>query len=228
MRLSAPNVVIVACGSLALTGCGGLLETTIPAPQTYVLRLPPAATTATAAAATPAAGSLRVQRPEAGPGLDSEHIALLRSERRFDFYAASRWAAPAPDVLESILVEQLRGSGMFPAVFDDATPYAPHYNLRCGMSRFEADYTGGGHDPSVHVVLDCTFGRHRDRALLGNFTAAGAAAAGDDRLTAVVAAFEAATAKAVAELEQKLAEALAAEQAGARQKVDNPDTSISR
>jgi len=211
MRFSA---LMVACGSLALTGCGGLLETTIPAPQTYVLRLPPA--TATATAAAPTAGSLRVQRPEAGPGLDSDHIVLLRSERRFDFYAASRWAAPAPDLLESILVDQLRGSGMFPAVFDDATPYAPHYNLRCGLSRFEADYNGGARNPTAHVVLDCTFGRHRDRALLANFTAAGAAAAGDDRLAAVVAAFEAATATSVAELERKLAEALAAEAAATR------------
>ena len=150
---------IAACGSLALAGCGGLLESTIPAPQTYVLRLPPKAVSGV----TSTVGSLRVQRPEAGPGLDSEHIALLRSDRRFDFYAATRWAAPAPDLLESVLVDQLRGSGLFKAVFDDATPYAPKYNLRCGLSRFEADYTAGGRAPTVHVSLDCSFGRHRDR-----------------------------------------------------------------
>ncbi len=43
-------------------------------------------------------GSVLVQRPEAGPGLDSDRIVLLRSDSRFDFYAASRWAAPAPDM----------------------------------------------------------------------------------------------------------------------------------
>jgi len=197
----------VACGSLLLSGCGGLLETTIPAPQTYVLRLPPSAS----GAASPTSGSVRVQRPEAGPGLDSEHIVLLRSDRRFDFYAASRWAASAPDVMESVLVDQLRGGGMFSAVFDDATPYPPKYNLRCGLSRFESDYTAGSGNPTIHVSLDCTFGRHRDRTLLANFTATGSVVASDDRLGAVVAAFEGATAKAIAEVERNLGEALAAE-----------------
>jgi cholesterol transport system auxiliary component len=209
MRFSA---LLVACGSLALTGCGGLLETTIPAPQTYVLRLPPSAS----GAGTPTSGSVRVQRPEAGPGLNSENIVLLRSDRRFDFYAASRWAAPAPDLLESILVDQLRGSGMFSAVLDDASPFAPKYNLRCGLNRFEADYTAGGRNPTVNVALDCTFGRHRDRELLANFTAAGSAVASDDRLGAVVAAFEAATAKAVADIEMHLGEGLKADQPATR------------
>jgi ABC-type uncharacterized transport system auxiliary subunit len=98
-------------------------------------------------------------------------------------------------------------------VFDDAAPYAPKYNLRCGLSRFEADYTADGRAPTINVSLDCTFGRHRDRTLLGIFTAQGSAAASDDRLGAVVAAFEVATAAAVAQLEQRIAEALAAEQA---------------
>ena len=205
------RALTLACGSLALAACGGLLESTIPAPQTYVLRLPPR----TAPAGAQTVGSVRVQRPEAGPGLDSEHIALLRTDRRFDFYAATRWAAPAPDLVESVLVDQLRGSGMFSAVFDDATPYPPKYNLRCGLSRFEADYTAGGRAPTVRVALDCTFGRHRDRALLANFSAQGSTAASDDRLGAVVAAFESASAAAIAELEQHTAEALAAEQASA-------------
>jgi len=205
----------VLLGLTALSGCGSLLETTIPAPQAYVLRLP-----ARSAPATPVAtgGSVRVQRPEAGPGLESDRIALLRSDQRFDFYAAARWAAPAPDIVESVLVEQLRGAAMFSAVFDDSSPYPPNYNLRCGLSRFESDYTSegkgaGGAEPTVHVVLDCTFGRHRDRALLGNFTARGSAKASDDKLGAVVAAFESAAAIAVGELEKHTADALAADRA---------------
>jgi cholesterol transport system auxiliary component len=173
----------------------------------YVLRLPPQQ----ASGPTPTTGSLRVQRPEAGPGLDSDHIVLLRSDRRFDFYAASRWAAAAPDLLSSVLVDQLSGSGQFTAVFDDATPYAPKYNLRCGLSRFESDYTAGGRAPTIHVSLDCTFGRHRDRTLLGIFTAQGSAVASEDRLGAVVAAFEAATGAAIKQVEQHVGEALAAE-----------------
>jgi ABC-type uncharacterized transport system auxiliary subunit len=154
---------------------------------------------------------VRVQRPEAGPGLDSDRIVLLRSDRRFDFYAASRWAASAPDVMESVLVDQLRAGGVFDAVFDDSTPYAPRYDLRCSLARFESDYTGNAHAPTVQVALDCTFGRHRDRALLANFTARGSAPATDDRLGPVVAAFESATAQAVSQMEKEISNALTSE-----------------
>jgi cholesterol transport system auxiliary component len=209
-RPTTTRVLALLAGSL-LAGCGGFFESELPSPQAYVLRVPPRATPA--AIPSGSSGTLRVQRPEAGPGLNSEHIALLRSDRRLDFYSATRWAAPAPDLLESLIVDSLRGSGLFSAVFDDSSPYAPHYTLRCALSRFEADYTAGGDAPTVHTALDCTLGRHRDRVLLANFMAQGSAVAGADRLSSVVAAFEAATAAALAELQRESAAALAAEPA---------------
>ena len=213
MKVRRPGgpLAIALLGLSALAGCGSVFESSIPAAQAYVLRLPPPASRAEGAAA----GSVRVQRPEAGPGLDSDRIALLRSDRRFDFYAASRWAAPAPDLMESVLVDQLRASGAFTAVFEDTSPYPPRYNLRCSLARFESDYSSNGaaagSAPVVQVALDCTFGRHRDRALLANFTARGSAPARDDRLGAVVAAFESATVQAVGQMEKEITTALAAE-----------------
>lgn len=210
--LAARHVAFVLAVT-ALGGCGGVFESEIPAAQAFVLRYPQRA--ATAPSTTPR-GSVLVQRPEAGPGLDSDRIALLRSDNRFDFYAASRWAAPAPDMVESVIVEALRAGGSFSAVFDDTSPYAPRYSLRVAIRRFEADYSiegkgAGGRAPTVHVELDCTLGRHRDRELLGTFRVQGSAVASEDRLTAVVAAFEAATAAAMAQLEQQTAAALEAE-----------------
>jgi cholesterol transport system auxiliary component len=206
------RILAILSTSFALTACSGVFESKLDAPQAYVLRLPPA--TAPAAAAN--AGSVLLQRPQAGPGLDSDRIALLRSDQRFDFYAASRWAAPAPDLIESVMLDALRATGAFSAVFDDASPYAPVYNLRCGLRRFESDYTSerggaGGRAPTVHVALDCTLGRRRDRELLASFTAQGSAVAGEDRLNEVVAAFEAATATAMKELGRATADAIAAE-----------------
>ena len=204
------SIGLAALLTALLAGCGGVFESSLAAPQTYVLRMPasaaPAGTNGQAGA-----GSLLVRRPEAGPGLDSNRIALLRSDRRFDFYAASLWAAPAPDVIESVVIDALRGSGTFTAVLDDASPFVPRYDLRITLQRFEADYTAGGDAPTVHVVLDCTLGRHRDRALLSSFTARGSAQAGEDRLGSVVAAFEAATNSAMAELARATSAAIAAE-----------------
>ena len=202
------RVLAVSSAALLLGACGGLLETTIPAPQSYVLRLP--ARTPSAAAAR--GGTLLVQRPEAGPGLESDRIVLLRSDNRFDTYAASRWAAPAPDMLEALMIDGLRGGGAFSGVFDDSSPYAPRYVARCAMRRFEADYTAGD-TPTIFVALDCTLGRHRDRSLLASFTAQGSAPARADRLNDVVAAFSTATQAAVGELERQAAAAVANEPA---------------
>lgn len=201
--MTKPLAAIAAVLPLALAGCGSVFESKLAAPQTYVLRLPVATPPAAAGV-----GSILVQRPEAGPGLQSNRIALLRSDSRFDFYAASLWAAPTPDVVESVIVQALRGTGAFTAVFDDASPYAPDYDLRVTLRRFEADYTAGGGAPTVHVVLDCTLGRHRDRALLASFTAQGSARAEEDRLSRVVAAFEAASAAAMDELARVASEAV--------------------
>ena len=195
--------------ALACAGCGSLLDSKIPAPQSYVLRLP--AREATTPANTQPAGSVLLQRPKAGPGLDSDRIVLLRSDSRFDFYAATRWAAPAPDMLASFIVDGLRAGGSFSAVFDDTAPYAPKYDLRCTLRRFESDYTKGGGAPTVFVAFDCTLGRHRDRELLSSFTAQGSAAARADRLNDVVAAFESASTAAVSELEKQAAAAVANE-----------------
>jgi cholesterol transport system auxiliary component len=210
-RFSLPWLGALALAPM-LSGCGSLLESKATAPQSYLLRMP----VRTVEVATTPAGSVLLQRPEAGPGLDSDRIALLRSDQRFDFYAASLWAAPAPDLVESVIVDALRAGGAFAAVFDDSAPFAPRYDLRVTLRRFEADYTSSGGAPEagppmVHVVLDCTLGRHRDRALLASFTAQGSSRAGDDRINAIVGAFQAATAAAVAELERALAAALAAE-----------------
>ena len=204
MNLQVSSLLL---GTVVLASCSGVFDSSLPAPQAYVLRMP----SRTAPAPATSAGSVLVQRPEARPGLGSDRIAVLRSDRRFDFYASSRWAAAAPDLVESLIVDALRAGGAFSSVYDDSAPYAPRYALRCTLRRFEADYTAGGRAPTVFVALDCTLGRHRDRELLASFTAQGSAPASDDRLSAVVAAFETATTSAVNELERATAAGIANE-----------------
>jgi len=201
------QTLLVLPVSLSLTACGSVFESDLAAPQAYVLRLP----LAPAPEANGDAGRVVVQRPEASPGLESERIALVRSEQRFDFYAASRWAAPAPDVIASVMIDALRATGAFSAVLDDSAPFAARYSLRCMLRRFEADYTKERGAPTVFVALDCSLGRRRDRELLASFVAQGSARATEDRLNAVVAAFETATAAAMSELGRAASAAVANE-----------------
>ncbi|MFZ1906814.1 MAG: ABC-type transport auxiliary lipoprotein family protein [Steroidobacteraceae bacterium] len=215
MRLS--GALLTACAALAVTGCTGLFHSTAPPEQTYLLRAPapPAAAAPAvppgAALASPAAlPSIRVSQPGADPGLNSSRIILVQADHRLNFYSGSRWAGPVPDLVEALTVETLRASGGWQSVQDADSPFPSDYLLRIRVRRFEADYTGGGPAPEVHVVLDCVVGQREGREVLASFIAQGSATAAADRMSAVVAAFEQATDEALTSLAQQSHTAVAA------------------
>ena len=70
------------------------------------------------------------------------------------------------DQVETLAVEKLRGSGLWQSVADSTSPFPSDYILLVNVRRFEADYTGGGVAPDVHVVLDCIVGRREEREVV--------------------------------------------------------------
>lgn len=194
--------------SVALSGCGGLFHSDARPDQVYYLRA--TALEKGPAAATPLAASLRVLRPTAAPGLNSPQIVLLQSDRRMSFYLASRWPVSAPDLVEPLAVEKLRGSGMWRSVGDSTSSFPSDYVIQVMIRRFEADYTGGGPQPDIHVVLDCIVGKREGRDVVASFLAEGSAQAGTNRLGAVVAAFETATNTALDSMAMQTATAVRA------------------
>jgi ABC-type uncharacterized transport system auxiliary subunit len=219
-----------------LAGCSGLFESKAKPEQTYYLRAPAARTASTssqagasAATATPAIpASVRVIRPVAGPGLDTSRIMLVQADHRMNFYSASRWPAPAPEVIETLAVQTLRASGAWASVGSSGSPFPSDYLLQVYVQRFEADYSEGGVAPVVHVVLECVVGRREGRAVLATFTAAGSAAAAANRLGEVVMAFEQATGVALEALSQQTEQAVRADVQRGAQNADKPLASISR
>jgi cholesterol transport system auxiliary component len=176
---------------VALSGCGGLFHSNARPDQVYYLRA--SALDKGSAFAEPLVASVRVVRPTAAPGLDSPQIVLLQSDRRMSFYLASRWPTSAPNLVESLAVEKLRGSGLWHSVSDSTSSFPADYVIQVMIRRFEADYTAGGPAPDIHVVFDCVVGKREDREVVASFLAEGSAQAGTNRLGAVVAAFETAT-----------------------------------
>jgi cholesterol transport system auxiliary component len=154
------------------------------------------------------AASLRVNRPTANPGLDSPQIILVESDRRMSFFTASRWPAPASNMLEMLAVEKLRASGTWASVADSSSAFPSDYVLQTTIRRFEADYTGGATAPEVNVVIDCIVGKREGREVVANFLAIGTAQATTNRMSAVVPAFEAATNAALDSMAAKTAQAV--------------------
>lgn len=182
----------------AAAGCSGLFKSDVAADQIYLLRAAPAE----APAPQPNAPSLRIGRTLAAPGLDADRVVLVRSDHRMDYYAASRWVATIPQMVEDLAAETLRNSGAWASVHDSQGAFPTDYFLQIDIRRFEADYTGGT-DPKVHVVLDCTLGRRADRERLSHFVAEASAPADANRMSSVVAAFESATRTALATIAER-------------------------
>ncbi len=197
---------IAACAA-ALTGCSAGLHSSAPPLQSYVLR---AADPAPQAARTslPKA-TLRVLYPTAAPGLDSEHIVLLQADRRLSYYAATRWAAALPALVEQLAADTFRRSGAWRAVEDSRGVWSADYFLQLDIRRFEADYTGGAGPPVVHVAFDCTLGRRAaEQEVVATFVAERAVDAEQNRLGAVVDAFERAADGALSEAAERAQSAI--------------------
>jgi cholesterol transport system auxiliary component len=218
--LLARRGVPLLCAILA-GGCSGLFHSTAQPEQTYYLRAPAAAagngapSAANGAQGSPPApaASLRVSRPLADPGLDSSHIMLVRADHRMNFYAGSRWAGSAVDVIEALAVETLRASGAWRSVEDSSSPFPSDYLLQVAVRRFEADYT---------------IGTRAGRDVVATFLASGTALATANRVGDVVSAFEQATGAALGALSQQAAQAVRAAAERAAQNEDRPTPSSSR
>ena len=206
-RAAAPRPAVALslamAALIALGGCSSLLPSGGAAPVTYVLR-PAIAADAPSAPAPPSgrasALSLQVQRVAAAPGYARDELLLTRPDRRLDVYAASRWPDALPVVVERLVVDALRQHGGWSVVHDAAAPFAADQLLRVTVRRFDAEYAGAGGPPVVRVVLDATLARRGDRTVSAAFTAEASSAAAEDRMSAIVAAFERASGEALTEL----------------------------
>ena len=205
---TAMRALLPVMALLTLGGCSGLLSSRSAAPVTYVLRPAIAADAVSGAASSSgpmSAPSLQVQRVAAAPGYSRDEILLTQPDRRLDVYAASRWPDALPVVVERLVVDALRQHGGWSVVHDAAAPFAADLLLRVTVRRFDAEYTTVGGPPTARVVLDATLARRGDRAVLAAFTVEASSAAGEERMSAIVAAFERATGEALSALTRQVA-----------------------
>jgi cholesterol transport system auxiliary component len=180
---------------MALCGCSGLFHSSAPGVQLYVVQPPPApsVSTADAVAADRAPRStgatLRIARPLAAAGLNTDRIALLRSGNRLDYYALARWSAPLTDVVSDLLLEEFRADPLWSAVVDERGTLNAGYLLQTSIDRFTADYTPQSSAPTVRVELHCLLLRRSDGVLLGSFAVSRSEPAPENRMASVIAVF---------------------------------------
>jgi cholesterol transport system auxiliary component len=187
------RLALVMVLALSGTGCAGsLLGPSGEAPEIYRLEVADAAGDA---ARLPLA--LGVARPRAAVSLDTERIAVVQPDNRFDYFAGVRWSEPAPQMLQAVVVRALQSEGRYEVVVAAPNRVPTDLLLDIELRRFEAVYAAGGAAPSVRVEFQATMVDPRQGRRLSSVVASAEVVAADNRRDAVVDAFQRATAEAV-------------------------------
>ena len=190
------------------TACvGSVLKSDNEAPDLYRLAAP----SASGAGAGPAlAQAITVARPRSASSLDTERIAVTTPGHRFDYLAGARWADAAPQMVQQILVDTLNAGGRFATAVAAPSRVPTDLLLDVELRHFEASYASVGEPPRVLVELQGNLVDVRRGARIASFDSRAEATAARNDRTAVVAAFEDATARAAQDAALRAAEAAAA------------------
>ena len=189
-------LVLGVCGWAAAC-TGSLFQSKVVAPSTYLLSAPAAAS---AAAPAPLAGDLAVLKPRVRAGLDTDRIAVLYPDRRLQYFADARWSGSLDDVVQDLAVQAFRNGAQLKNVSADASVFGSGYWLEIEIADFQAEYASAGAPPTINVRLLARVGSAGTRHILGSFNAGARQTATDNRLTAIVDAYERAVNAALAEI----------------------------
>jgi cholesterol transport system auxiliary component len=203
---ACPAALLGAVLAVAVGACtGSFFKSSAPPTSTYMLSV--TAEVEAGAVAIPA--DLTVLMPRVRTGLDNDRIAALYPDRRLDYYAAARWSGPLDEVVQDLALQAFHGR--FRNVGTDSSAFNGGYWLEIEVVDFQADYTGSapGAGPTAHVRLRARVGNGGDRRVIGEVEADARQAAADNRLGAVVAAYEVAAQRALGEIVQKSTQTLA-------------------
>ena len=187
------RLAMVLSLSLVSAGCAGtLLGPSGEPPEVYRLEI---AAVAGAAERLPLA--LAVARPRAAASLDTERVAVVQPDSRFDHFAGVRWSEPAPQMLQALIVRVLQSDGRYEVVVAAPSRVPADLLLDVELRRFEAVYARGVEAPTVRVELQATLVDPRRGRRVSSLVATAEAGAESNRRGAVLEAFERATGESV-------------------------------
>jgi len=196
-------LMLLALAPLCSACTGSLLESKLPVNLAYVLASAPSASSS-----TPLAADLAIGRPNMAPGLDSERIAVVDG-RQLDYYRGARWGGRSADVVQTLLVDSWQDQQLFRSVTAEQARVSADYMLDIDVRDFQAEQGGGA--PQVNVQMVGRLIRIIDRRLVGTYQAQAQVAASEERMGAVVAAFESAAQRVALDLAAQAHTAVAAD-----------------
>ena len=187
-RITAAAVLTLS--ALALAGCVTLFPKTKPV-QLYRFGDHPVAA-APSAGSGPAFNVLGAQ-PAFTQAAGGDRILTVTGEETA-YIADARWVAPAAVLFEEAETRAFEAAGGPARLVRRSDVAAPKLVLRLSVETFEVDYPSAGpHSPTVEVQAHAVLIRPLDRQVVAEKTFTVRAPVRENRLVAIVSAFEAAT-----------------------------------
>jgi ABC-type uncharacterized transport system auxiliary subunit len=198
----AALLLLASCAGLEAC-TGALFQSKTPATSVYLLSADLAPAPSTAPAQSELALDLAVLRPRVRAGLETDRIAVLYPDHRLDYFADARWSGPLDEVVQDLALQAFHTGSPLRNVSADASAFASAYWLEIEVANFEAEYTTSGAAPAIRVHLLARLGRAGDWHIAASFDADVRRVASDNRVTAIVDAFQRAADAALADVVAK-------------------------
>jgi ABC-type uncharacterized transport system auxiliary subunit len=179
------RMLLWAVGAAALGGCSGLLTSDQPPEHVYWLEA------VNLGLGEPLTENLPdlIVTVRAIPGLDTDRILVKGPGARLNYYAGARWPDHLPEVVTVTVRLSLESSGRFNRVSSGSQIKHAEWSLDLELREFFAVVSTAGTPPQVHVKLvghvNCGSGNIA-------VSAAATAPAQEDKLSAIVAAYQSA------------------------------------
>jgi cholesterol transport system auxiliary component len=179
--LNRRHLFLASGATLALAGCAGGGNKT----QIYVLRpdLP------TNPAGPKVKWELTVAMPYAAGSLNSERIALTRTTSTLDFFADSAWTDQLPVLLQNCLIETFEKSGRIAAVSRETAGLKAAFVLETEVRDFAAHYENAVDTPEIVVRIAAKLVALPERTIVGTLDSLHRANAAENKVPAIVSAF---------------------------------------
>jgi cholesterol transport system auxiliary component len=187
------RILVAAALVATLAACGGLFPSP---PERQLYRPQPSFSFP---AGLPHAGvALAVATPSAASGLDTRRIALTNAPAALNYYADAEWADSVPFLVRSALVEGFEASGAVAAVGPVTLGAHADVVLETAIRDFEARYSDPHRAPRVEVAFDLKLIALPRRQIVAAGMVEGEATATENKVPAIVAAFNTALGQAAA------------------------------
>jgi cholesterol transport system auxiliary component len=191
IRTMLPLLCLIALSGCAAVSALGRASEPLDA---YELRAPAAVPVARAAQGI----EVVVELPTSSGALATERILVRPSRTQVQYLPDAQWTAPAPDMLQSAMIETLLRTGAFRFVGSRPLGVSGDVALVTTLLDFGAVVAGEG--AVIEVTLVARLVRESDAAVTGSRTITQRVPVPDTATPTLIAGFEAATDAALAEL----------------------------